>query len=114
MLGMLHQAWQPGARQLQVIQNGNQATVNLFLDGDNVADLVIDVTVADGHTLTAADFTGVQGAGAEPLEIGKPVVADSIGKAVLLQSDPFSLPDEHYLGHGDGYDMIGGTHDLLV
>ncbi len=48
---------QSGAQQIQVIQTGNNATVNIFIDGDAIADLVIDVTVADGHTLTEDDFS---------------------------------------------------------
>jgi methionine-rich copper-binding protein CopC len=48
-----------GAGQLQVVQNGNAATVNLFIDGDATADLVIELTVTDGHQLTAADFNGI-------------------------------------------------------
>ncbi len=48
-----------GARQVQVIQSGDQATVNLYLDSDATADMVIDVTVVDGHMLTIGDFTGV-------------------------------------------------------
>lgn len=48
-----------GAKQIQVIQNGNAATVSVFIDGDATADMVIDVTVTGGHTLTLADFDGV-------------------------------------------------------
>lgn len=56
-----------GERQVQVIQNGNDATVNLFLDADAIADIVIDVTVTDGHTLTAADFLAVVAPAQAPL-----------------------------------------------
>ena len=52
-------AGQTGARQVQVMQTGATATVRVFVDGDANADLVIDVTVADGHTLTPTDFNGV-------------------------------------------------------
>jgi Ca2+-binding RTX toxin-like protein len=45
--------------QLRVEQAGSQAMLEVHVDGDGVADLVIDVTVIDGHTLTAADFLGV-------------------------------------------------------
>jgi len=54
-----------GAGQVQVIQNGNQATVSIFINGDIVADMIIDVTVIDGHLLTAADFAGVTSGGAQ-------------------------------------------------
>ena len=56
---------QTGARQLQVIQSSAAATVNLFLDEDAVADLVIELTVADGHALTHANFIGVAGPGGQ-------------------------------------------------
>jgi hypothetical protein len=48
-----------GPRQVQVQQTGDAATVNIFVDDDAIADLVIDVTVADSHTLTIDDFSGV-------------------------------------------------------
>ena len=47
---------QSGARQVQVIQTGNSATVNVFIDGDATADLVINLTITGGHTVSAANF----------------------------------------------------------
>ncbi len=50
---------QTGARQVQVVQNGDQATVNVFVDANATPDLVIDVTLLGGHMLGAGDFNGV-------------------------------------------------------
>lgn len=58
---------QTGARQVQVSQAGQIATVNVYIDADAVADMVINVTVADSHLLTIADFNGVSAVPQEPL-----------------------------------------------
>jgi len=47
-------AAQSGARQVQVIQTGNTATVNVFIDADATADMVINLTIVGGHTVSAA------------------------------------------------------------
>jgi len=39
--------------------------VSIFINGDAVADMIIAVTVIDGHMLTAADFAGVTGGAAQ-------------------------------------------------
>jgi Ca2+-binding RTX toxin-like protein len=45
------------AGQLRAVRGqGNEWTVQADINGDTVADLVIGVTVADGHLLTSADF----------------------------------------------------------
>jgi len=49
-------AAQSGARQVQVIQTGNTATVNVFIDADATADMVINLTIVGGHTVSAANF----------------------------------------------------------
>jgi hypothetical protein len=48
---------QSGPLQVQVIGTGISATVNIFTNGDAVADLVINLNVVDGHTLTRNDFS---------------------------------------------------------
>lgn len=58
---------QTGARQVQVVQLLDFATVRVYVDADSNADLVINLTVPDFHTLTAADFAGLTAAGQEPL-----------------------------------------------
>ena len=53
-----------GAGQLRVTQTGGAAHIEGDTNGDGQADFAIDVTVSDGHSLTASDFIGVtQGAG---------------------------------------------------
>ncbi len=77
-----------GAGQVQVIQNGNQATVNVFINGDAIADMVIDVTVSDGHALTAADFAGLNGgAGQAALAPGKGNSQGSDAGMILFAGD---------------------------
>ena len=85
---------QSGAQQVQVIQTGNNATVNIFIDGDAVADLVISVTVADGHTLTDADFTNTSSSPQAPLKAG----VDTGAPDVLLVMRDFAAPDTLELG----------------
>lgn len=85
---------QSGAQQVQVIQTGNNATVNIFIDGDAVADLVINVTVADGHTLTDADFTNTSSSPQAPLKAG----VDAGAPDVLLVMRDFAAPDTLELG----------------
>lgn len=47
---------QTGARQVQVIQTGSTATVNVFIDADSTADLVINLNIVGGHVISAANF----------------------------------------------------------
>lgn len=56
------------AGQLRITQNGNNALIEGEVNGNGVADFAIQVTVADGHILTIADFIGVV-PGAEPLKL---------------------------------------------
>ena len=48
-----------GARQVQVVQFEAAATVNVYIDGDAIPDLVINVTLLGGHALGIGDFSGV-------------------------------------------------------
>jgi Ca2+-binding RTX toxin-like protein/glucose/arabinose dehydrogenase len=77
------------AGQLRVTQNGGEALIEGDRDGDGKADFAISVGVSDGHTLSAASFTGIVdgsgGAGAsaqmyavEPVAIGMEVWADEM------------------------------------
>lgn len=68
------------AGQLRVVQTGSNARVEGDVDGDGAADFAIDVTVADGHLLTIADFRLDNPANAAgPDKLGWFADADSYG-----------------------------------
>ena len=96
---------QTGAAQVQVIQNGTTATVNFFIDSDNRPDLVIDLTVVDGHTLTASAFTGLSFN--EPIKHGE--VAPSPGLGGKLWNNDGSGAFLYLL---DGPELIDGPNAL--
>jgi hypothetical protein len=103
---------QNGAEQLRVTQSGNQATVQVYFGADSSADLVIDVTVADGHTLTANDFTGVQSPAAQKAFV------PSAGKFGLLANvsaiDEFDkFHDTRFETHSD-FLGISPPNDFLL
>lgn len=121
---------QSGARQVQVLQNGNAATVSVFIDADAIADLVIDVTVADGHTLTAGDFDGVLSnaeawgtaagkAGTGELDLTPARLAhghdvDGAATGALSFFDPVSLPDLFEIDPLRDHMAFVATGDLIV
>ncbi len=94
---------QSGARQVQVIQSGISATVNVFIDGDAIADLVIDLTVTGGHIVSAANFNLLS-----PFDEIVP-----IADLILLPEDS---PYEHFGGvRYDTYaDLDGLGRDMAI
>lgn len=99
---------QSGAGQIRVVQTGGQATVEIYVDGDAMADLVIDVTVADGHALTASDFDMTA---MEPGS-GTVILADEASSArESAKPDTFDL-DSASFGAMARAGVFGGTSTL--
>ena len=102
-----------GARQLQVVQTGNQAIVNVYLDGDANPDLVIDVTLLGGHTLGIGDFNGVSAM----QELGSLFTSPYVGVGGKQWNKDGSGAFLHMLDSPDLLDALHalpGSSDLLV
>lgn len=90
------------AGQLRISQAGNVALVEGDSDGDGMADFAIEVNVAGGHSLSAADFLGLA-PGAETLadRFGAVEQAEAGGEgavdAWLWQALPDVVHDIHFL-----------------
>lgn len=69
------------AGELRVDQSGGSATIFGDLNGDGAADFRIDLTVADSHAITIADFVGVN--------------------AVAATSEIVAAPDDLFMNDGD-------------
>ncbi len=93
---------QTGARQVQVVQTGSSATVNVFIDGDATADLVINLMITGGHTVSAANFNLVS-------PFAEVIKVDTVDW--LPEPDPFQdfgvvQPGAYADVHGLGQDML--------
>ncbi len=102
---------QTGARQVQVSQTGNQATVNVYLDGDANPDMVIDVTLLGGLVLGIGDFSGVSAMQRldQPKDAFDTLSGGGLSK---LWSHEASGAAMFRLGDPDLIDMPGALHAL--
>lgn len=96
----------------------HSAIVNLFLGDDDVPDMVIQVTLLDGHILTAADLNGVV---APPGPDGEIIPTKdglaSVPDPLLLVSppiEPYVLLETLFIGTNSDLAMANPSSDLLL